>query len=151
MQDSRRLVLWALIFCVCVCVCVCVHARSVTQSCLTLYDPVDSSMPGSSVLHSLLEIAQIHIHWASSTVLLRKAQILRPFPRVPRSCPYLSWSLISGKLIDLCLSLFIFNAKIIASWIIMRNSLLLKIFLVCYEHFLIIFYYSWFLCCLYYY
>ena len=30
---------------VCVCVCVCVHA----QSCLTLCDPVDCSLPGSSV------------------------------------------------------------------------------------------------------
>ena len=31
---------------VCVCVCVCVL---VTQFCLTLYDPVDYSPPGSSV------------------------------------------------------------------------------------------------------
>ena len=32
--------------CVCVCVCLCVL---VTQSCLTLCDPMDCSPPGSSV------------------------------------------------------------------------------------------------------
>ena len=34
-------------YCVCVCVCVCVCA--LTQSCLTLCDPMDYSTPGSSV------------------------------------------------------------------------------------------------------
>ena len=38
--------------------CVC----SVIKSCLTLCDPVDCSTPGSSVLHCLLEFAQIHVH-----------------------------------------------------------------------------------------
>ena len=31
------------------CVCVCAHARLVTQSCPTLCDPMDCSLPGSSV------------------------------------------------------------------------------------------------------
>ena len=35
---------------------------SVAQSCPTLFNPMDCSMPGSSVLHYLLEFAQIHIH-----------------------------------------------------------------------------------------
>ena len=35
--------------CVCVCVCVCARTRSVTQSCLTLCNPIDCSLPGSSV------------------------------------------------------------------------------------------------------
>ena len=34
-----------------------------TQSCPTLCDPMSCSMPGSSVLHCLLEFAQIHAHW----------------------------------------------------------------------------------------
>ena len=47
---------------------------SVTQSCPTLCDPMDfatpcssmdCTMPGFSVLHCLLEFAQIHVHWAS--------------------------------------------------------------------------------------
>ena len=39
--------------CVCVCVCVCVYVL-VVQSCLTLYDPMDCSSPGSSV-HGILQ------------------------------------------------------------------------------------------------
>ena len=34
---------------VCVCVCVCVCARLVSQSCLTLCDPMDCSLPGTFV------------------------------------------------------------------------------------------------------
>ena len=36
--------------CLCMCVCVCVHA----QSCLTLCDPMDCCLPGSSV-HGILQ------------------------------------------------------------------------------------------------
>ena len=32
------------------------------------YDPIDCSTPGSSVLHYLLEFAQIHVHWVGDTV-----------------------------------------------------------------------------------
>ena len=39
-------------------VCCC----SVVQSCLTLCYLMDCSMPGFSVLHHLLELAQIHVH-----------------------------------------------------------------------------------------
>ena len=35
---------------------------SVTQSCLTLCDPMDCSMPGFPGLHHLSEVAQIHVH-----------------------------------------------------------------------------------------
>ena len=35
---------------------------SVTKLCLTLCDPMDCSIPGSSVLHYLLELAQTHVH-----------------------------------------------------------------------------------------
>ena len=35
---------------------------SVTQLCLTLWDPMDCSIPGPSVLHRLLELAQTHVH-----------------------------------------------------------------------------------------
>ena len=34
------------------------------QLCLTLYDPVDRSMLVSSVIHYLLEFAQIHVHYS---------------------------------------------------------------------------------------
>ena len=35
---------------------------SVSQSCLTLCDPMDCSMPSLPVYHQLLEFAQTHIH-----------------------------------------------------------------------------------------
>ena len=36
---------------------------SVAQSCSTLCDPVDCSMPGFPVHHQLLELAQTQVHW----------------------------------------------------------------------------------------
>ena len=35
---------------------------SVTQSCLTLCDSMDCSMPGFPVHHQLLELTQTHVH-----------------------------------------------------------------------------------------
>ena len=35
---------------------------SVTKSCLTLFNHIDCSTPGSPVLHYFLEFAQIHVH-----------------------------------------------------------------------------------------
>ena len=37
--------------------------HSVTQSCLTLCDPMDCSTPGFPVHHHLPEFAQTHVHW----------------------------------------------------------------------------------------
>ena len=41
---------------------------SVTQSCLTLCNPMDCSTPGFPVLHYLPEFAQIHVCWVSDAV-----------------------------------------------------------------------------------
>ena len=41
---------------------------SVAKLCLTLCDPGDCSMPGSSVLHCFLEFAQIHVHWVGDAI-----------------------------------------------------------------------------------
>ena len=41
---------------------------SVAKSCLTLYNPMDCSMPGFPVLHYLLEFAQTHVHWVSDAM-----------------------------------------------------------------------------------
>ena len=40
----------------------------VTKSCLTPSDLIECSMPGSSVLHYLPELAQIHDHWVSDAI-----------------------------------------------------------------------------------
>ena len=43
---------------------------SVTKSCLTLCDPMDCSMPGSSVIHYILEFAQTHVHWVGDAIII---------------------------------------------------------------------------------
>ena len=44
------------------------HFSSVAQSCLTLCDPMNRSMPGLLVHHQLSEFAQTHIHWDSDAI-----------------------------------------------------------------------------------
>ena len=41
---------------------------SVTQSCLTLWDPRDCSMPGFPVLQHLPGLAQTHVHWVGDAI-----------------------------------------------------------------------------------
>ena len=41
---------------------------SVTQSCLTLWDPMNCSMPSLPFHHHLLEIAQTHVHWVGDAI-----------------------------------------------------------------------------------
>ena len=41
---------------------------SVTQSCPTLWDPMNCSTPGFPVLHQLPELAQTHVHWISDAI-----------------------------------------------------------------------------------
>ena len=52
-------------------VCFCIRSdqiRSVTQSCLTLCDPMNRSTPGLPVHHQLLEFTQTHIHRVSDAI-----------------------------------------------------------------------------------
>ena len=41
---------------------------SVTQSCLTLCNPMDCSMPGLPVHQQLPEFTQVHVHWVSEAI-----------------------------------------------------------------------------------
>ena len=45
-----------------------VQFSSVTQSCLTLCNPMDCSKPGFPVHHQLPELVQSHIHWVSEAI-----------------------------------------------------------------------------------
>ena len=45
-----------------------VQFSSVTQSCSTLCEPMDSSMAGFPVHHQLLELTQTHVHWVSEAI-----------------------------------------------------------------------------------
>ena len=45
-----------------------VQFNSVTQSCPTLCDPMNCSMPGLPVHHQLSESTQTHVHWVSDAI-----------------------------------------------------------------------------------
>ena len=45
-----------------------VQFSSVTQSCLTLCDPMDYSMPGFVVHHQPVELTQTHVHPVSEAI-----------------------------------------------------------------------------------
>ena len=52
---------------------------SVTQSCPTLRDPMDYSMPSFPVHHKLLEFTQTHVHQVSNAIQ-PSHPLLSPFP-----------------------------------------------------------------------
>jgi len=45
-----------------------VQFSSTTQSCPTLCNPMDCSMPGFPVHHQLPELAQTHVHWVGDSI-----------------------------------------------------------------------------------
>ena len=47
---------------------ICCHCCSVSQSCTTLCNPMDCSMPGFPVLCYLLEFAQTYVHWIDDAI-----------------------------------------------------------------------------------
>ena len=57
-----------------------VQFSSITQSCPTLWDPMDCSMPGFPVHHQLLELAQTHIHTTISSSVVPFSSCLQSFP-----------------------------------------------------------------------
>ena len=52
---------------------------SLTQSCLTLCDPMDCNTSSFPVLHHLLEFAQTHVHWVGDA-LQPSHPLLSPAP-----------------------------------------------------------------------
>ena len=46
----------------------CTQFSSVSQSCPTLWDPIDCSTPGLPVYHQLPEFTQTHVHWACDAI-----------------------------------------------------------------------------------
>ena len=64
------------------CVCVCIQFSSVSQSCPTLCNPMNRSMPGLPVHHQLLEVTQIHIHRVSDAIQ-PSHPLSTPFPPAP--------------------------------------------------------------------
>ena len=48
--------------------CISVQFNSVTQSCPTLGDSMNCSMPGLPVHHQLPELTQTHVHWVNDAI-----------------------------------------------------------------------------------
>ena len=55
---------------------------SVAQSCLTLCDPMNCSMPGLPVHHQLPEFTQTHVHQVGDAIQ-PSHPLLSPFPPAP--------------------------------------------------------------------
>ena len=65
----------------------CIQFSSVTQSCPTLWDPINWRKPGLPVHHQLLELAQTHVHHGvmrSNHLMLCRSILLLPsiFPSI---------------------------------------------------------------------
>ena len=67
----------------------CTQFSSITQSCLTLCDTEDRSMPGFAVHHQLLELAQTHVHQVSDAIQPSHLSSLFPFSSCLQS--FLVW------------------------------------------------------------
>ena len=61
-----------------------VQFSSVAQSCPTLRDPVNHSMPGLPVYHHLLEFTQTHIYWVGDPAI---SSSVIPFSSCPQTLP----------------------------------------------------------------
>ena len=63
-----------------------VQFSSVAQSCLTLWDPMNRSMPGLPVHHQLPEFTQTHVHQVSDAIQ-PSHPLSSPSPPAPQSLP----------------------------------------------------------------
>ena len=93
---------------------------SVTQSCPTLCDPRDCSMPGFPVLHYLPEFTQTHVHWINDAIQPSSSVTLFSCPQsVPTSGSFpMSW-------------LFASDGQSISPWMFFQNKIYLWIKLKC--------------------
>ena len=64
---------------------------SVAQSCPTLCDPMNRSMPGLPVHHQLLEFTQTHVHWVGDAIK-PSHPLSSPSPPVPNPSQHQSLS-----------------------------------------------------------
>ena len=90
---------------------------SVTQSCLTLCNPRDCSMPGFPVHHQLPELAQTHVRpswWCHPTIsssVVPFSSCLQPFP-ASRSFPVGQFCTSSGQSIGVSASASVLSMNI---------------------------------------
>ena len=76
------------LFCICHIFCLCdIQFSSVTQSCLTLCDPMNRTIPGLPVHHHLLEFTQTHVHWVGDAIQPSHPLLSPSPPACPQSLP----------------------------------------------------------------
>ena len=73
---------------------------SVTQLLWPLCDPMDCSTPGFPVLHRLLELAQIHVHWVGDAI--QPSHLSSPFPPAFSLSPIFPWWLRGQSVCQQC-------------------------------------------------
>ena len=61
---------------------------SVTQSCLTLCDPMNCSTPGVPVHYQILKFTKTHVRRVSGTIQLSEDALLSPSPPAPNPSQY---------------------------------------------------------------
>ena len=65
----------------------CQSISLISQSCLTLCNPMDCSTPGFPVPHQLLELAQTHVHWVVDAIQPSVLSSVIPFSSCLQSFP----------------------------------------------------------------
>ena len=101
---------------------------SLAQSCPTLYDPMDYSISGFTVLHYLLEFAQTHDNWVNNAI--QPSHPLSPLSppafnlsgSFPMSQPFTSGGQIIGVSASAQSFQWIFRANFLQGWLVWSCS-----------------------------
>ena len=98
-----------------------------SQSCPTVFDPMDCSTPGLPVPHHLLEFAQVHLHWISVPNILSSVvpffSCLQSFP-ASGSFPVSQLFTSSGQSIGASASVLLMT---IQGWFPLRITVLISL------------------------
>ena len=110
---------------------------SFVQSCPTLWDPMNCSIPSLSVFHHLLELAQIHVHWVSDAIqssVIPFSSCLQSFP-APGSFLMSQFFALAGQSIGASASASVFPMNIWdwsplgwTGWISLQSKGLARVF-----------------------
>ena len=80
----------------CTVFCLLAQLSSVTQSCPTLCNPMDCSMPGLPVHPQLPELTQTHVHWVGDAIQPSHS-LLSPSPPATGSFPISQYFASGGQ------------------------------------------------------
>ena len=101
----------------------CIQFSSVTHSCLTLWNPMNRSMPGLSVHHQLPESTQTHVHWVGDAIqpwLLEKPLLWLDGHLLAKQ------PLLFNMLSRLIIAFFPRNKRLLISWLQSPSAVILE-------------------------